>query len=316
MEIDPFYSRNSQWQTKLWELKSYSESDHSILLMGPSGCGKDVLARKIHQLSPRALFPMISVNCAAIQESLVESELFGHKKGSFTGAQSDRKGAFSSANNGTLFLDEIGDLSLNIQAKLLRCLENGKIKAVGDDQERDVNVRIIAATHKPIAELVEQKEFRMDLYYRLNVIQVQVPSLSQRPEDIAALVKYFGNQHGLSFTPQALEILVHHNWPGNIRELRNFVMKAACLNQKSAITAEQVGRMLISQKIELPEIKQSRLTREMIRQIERSLLLERLVANDWNQRQTAKDLGMPKSTLHDQLRRFKIQKPSDVLPCD
>ena len=308
--MDIMKSYNREWQTRLLELRHYSISNHSVLLLGPSGSGKDVLARKIHKLSRRSANSMVSVNCAAIHESLVESELFGHRKGSFTGAHSDRKGAFLSANNGTLFLDEIGDLSLAIQAKLLRTLENGKIKAVGDDQEKSVDVRIIAATHKPLEKLVEAGEFRMDLFYRLNVIQVQVPSLSERPEDLPILIDEFAEAYGVSLSSQAKDILQHQEWVGNIREVKNFIMKAACLKNNGPIGSEQVGRMLLEKRVQTPITSHTKMTRGLIKQIERSLLLERLIANNWNQRKTARELGMPKSTLHDQLKKFNLnQKP-------
>ena len=309
---DILVSQNPEWQSRLTELRHFALSDHSVLLLGPSGTGKDLLANKIHQLSPRSTEPIISVNCAAIQESLVESELFGHKKGSFTGAHSDRLGAFLSADNGTLFLDEVGDLSLSVQAKLLRTLENGKIKTVGDDKEREVNVRIIAATHKPLEKLVESGDFRMDLYYRLNVIQIDVPSLSQRKEDIPNLIQHFSSRYKVRFNDQAKGILQHHEWEGNIRELKNFIMRAACLDSSGIITAESVGRLLISKKLKNAEISQASMTRQLIKQIERGLLLERLIANNWNQRKTARDLGMPKSTLHDHIKRMNINTKDQV----
>ena len=240
------------------------------------------------------------------------SELFGHKKGSFTGAESDRKGAFLSAHQGTLFLDEVGDLSLSIQAKLLRALENQKIKPVGGDTETPVNVRIIAATHKSLSKMVGDGDFRMDLYYRLNVIQVNIPSLNERAEDIPILITKFSNEHNIVISEKAAQIIAARQWNGNIRELKNFIMKLACVYPQQCVSAEQAAKALFDVEEYIPEMTHSRLTRNILKQIERGLLLQRLVENDWNQRKTAKDLGMPKSTLNDQIKRYGISKPSDL----
>lgn len=302
-------SRNQNWQMTLNQLPRLALSDHSMLLTGPSGSGKDVLARRVHALSKRYKENFISVNCAAIQESLVESELFGHKRGSFTGANDDRLGAFQSADKGTLFLDEIGDLPLSVQAKLLRALENKEIKSVGSDQNTTIDVRVIAATHKNIESLVAEGRFREDLYYRLNVITVIVPSLKNRIEDLPDLVRTMSTGLRLQLTDSALNVLKNYSWPGNIRELKNFILRASALYPNQLIQPEQILELMTKPKVHsivsgnaLPP------GRDFIRQVERGMILDRLVENNWNQRKTARELGIPKSTLNDQIRRYSLKQ--------
>jgi two-component system response regulator AtoC len=206
----------------------------TVLITGESGTGKEVLARAIHRMSPRRDEVFTAVNCAAIPESLLESELFGHMKGSFTGATQDRVGLFEASHGGTLLLDEIGDMPQGLQAK--RVLEEGEIRRLGSRDSRPVDVRLIAATAQPLDTMVARGEFREDLYYRLNVVQLRIPALRERPEDIAALVTHYVRQaaermgHSISITPGALVALTEHAWPGNVRELRNAVERAAVLS--------------------------------------------------------------------------------------
>ena len=208
----------------------------TVLLTGESGTGKEVMARAVHRLSPRREAPFTAINCAAIPEQLLESELFGHVRGAFTGASAERVGIFEATHGGTLLLDEIGDLPLGLQAKLLRVLEEGEIKRLGARDGRKVDVRVIAATAKPLDLAIERGEFREDLYYRLNVVHLHIPPLRERPEDVAALVTHFARQTAqrlgrtVSITPRALVMLTEHAWPGNIRELRNAVERAAVLS--------------------------------------------------------------------------------------
>src|SRR5215207_6490614 len=210
-------------------------SDASVMVTGESGTGKEVLARYVHTRSHRAKKPFISINCAAIPEHLLESELFGHAKGAFTGATADRAGLFEQAHGGTLLLDEIGDLPLDLQAKLLRVLEESEIRRVGGRESKKVDVRVLAATAKPLDAAVERGEFRADLYYRLNVVHLHLPPLRERPDDVPALLTHFARQaatrlgHPVSITPSALDALTHHSWPGNVRELRNAGERAAVL---------------------------------------------------------------------------------------
>ena len=207
----------------------------TVLITGESGTGKEVLARAIHRMSPRSEQNFTAINCAAIPEQLLESELFGHVRGAFTGATADRAGLFELAHEGTLLLDEIGDMPLDLQAKLLRVLEEGEIRRVGGRDSRKVDVRVVAATAKPLEQAVERGEFRADLFYRLNVVRLHIPPLRERPEDVPALLTHFVRQAAtrlgrpVSITPSALDALTHHSWPGNVRELRNAVERAAVL---------------------------------------------------------------------------------------
>ena len=218
------------------------ESDAKVLLTGESGVGKDVLARETHNASNRRTRPYIAVNCAGFPETLLESELFGHTRGSFTGADRDRIGRIQAADGGTLFLDEVGEMSLRMQATLLRFLENGEIQTIGDKAAQQVNVRLIAATNRNLSERVAAGDFREDLLYRLRVIEIKVPALRERPEDITALTEHFLRRapRQLTLSPQALEALVRHRWPGNVRELQNTIEQAIWLTRGSTITLEDL----------------------------------------------------------------------------
>ncbi len=225
--------------------------DISVLIIGESGTGKEVMARAIHKHSKRSGLPMVTVNCGAIPEGIIESELFGHKKGSFTGALDDRKGYFEQANKGTIFLDEIGEAPLETQVKLLRVLETGEYMRVGESKVRYTDVRVIAATNKNLTDLVKKDRFRQDLFYRLKTVMIQIPSLRERVEDINPLVERFALEFTRSneilyrgFMPDAIRIMKQYNWPGNIRELKNFVEKIMVLEKGERITPKMVDREL------------------------------------------------------------------------
>ena len=206
-----------------------------VLITGESGTGKEVIARAIHRMSPRNERSFTAVNCGAIPEQLLESELFGHTKGAFPGATTDHAGLFELADGGTLFLDEVADVSSGLQAKILRVLEEGQVRRLGGRDSRKIDVRVLAATGRPVEQAVERGEFRSDLYYRLNVVRLHLPPLRERPEDIPELLTHFARQmaqrlgHPVSITPAALAALTHHSWPGNVRELRNTLERAAVL---------------------------------------------------------------------------------------
>ena len=239
--------------------------DISVLVTGESGCGKEIIARSIHKHSKRSQTPMVIVNCGAIPEGIIESELFGHKKGSFTGASDDRKGYFEQANKGTIFLDEIGEAPLETQVKLLRVLETGEYMRVGDSKIRRTDVRVIAATNKNLSDLVKKNQFRQDLYYRLKTVNIHIPALRERVEDINPFVERFALEFTRSneiryrgFMPDAIRVMKQYDWPGNVRELKNFVEKIMVLEKGERITANMVNREL-SDVINEPLIENDRL---------------------------------------------------------
>src|SRR6266568_1484649 len=237
------------------EIDRVAKSDAKVLVTGESGVGKELVAHAIHRASPRAGRPMIAVNCAGLPESLLESELFGHVKGSFTGAYRDKQGKLEMADGGTMFLDEIGEMTLRMQGLLLRFMETGELQKVGADRAGvRVNVRVIAATNRSLRDLIVQGQFREDLYYRLNVIHLTVPSLRERREDIPALIEHFlarftaGNGHVVrAVSPEALTALSAYSWPGNVRELQNVVERLVVTGRSEVVTAEQLPAEVRSQ---------------------------------------------------------------------
>lgn len=309
MEVQfPLKSKNTDWNEELKSLASGSKTDFPILILGSTGSGKEVLAKAIHESSMRKYGPLVCVNCSALTETLVESELFGHVKGSFTGAIQDRKGAFESARTGTLFLDEIGDLSYSLQAKLLRALENNEIRPVGSDRTVQTDVRIIAATHQNLMEKIKEGTFRLDLYYRLNVIQITPPDLVNRMEDFDTLLGDFCRQYRVRFNFMGLSLLKKYSWPGNIRELKNLIARASALYPSQQITETIIEKLLdkTTKNNQYAASNESTSTLPVIKEIERQMIIKRLTANKGNQRLTASDLGMPKSTLHDRLKLYQI----------
>jgi two-component system response regulator AtoC len=283
----------------------------TVLITGESGTGKEVLAKAIHRMSPRHDMSFTAINCAAIPEQLLESELFGHTKGAFTGATADRAGLFETAHQGTLLLDEIGDLPLSLQVKLLRVLEEGEIRRVGGREGKKVDVRVIAATAKPLDQAVERGEFRADLYYRLDVVRLHIPPLRERPEDVPALLTHFARQaaqrlgHPVSVTPQALAMMSEHTWPGNVRELRNAVERAAVLGGAKALDCGDFalgsgsarngnGSVAPNGSFDL---------RAQVEEVERALILRALEASKGNRREAAHLLGISLRTLFYKLRR-------------
>ena len=235
-------------QTLFKRINKVAPTDSTVLIQGESGTGKELVARALHEHSRRTKAPMISVNCAAIPETLIESELFGHEKGAFTGATAGRTGLVEAADGGTLFLDEIGELPLEAQARLLRVLQEGEIRRVGSVQSHKVNVRLVAATHRDLKTLARQGLFREDLYYRLNVIELRLPPLRERGEDVMLIAQALlgraarnMNQEGMHFTQSAMDAIRLHTWPGNVRELENAVERAAILCDEDAITPDLLG---------------------------------------------------------------------------
>ncbi|HQM86979.1 MAG TPA: sigma 54-interacting transcriptional regulator [Methylotenera sp.] len=244
-------SGSQQMQSLLAQAKLVAESDASVLIQGESGTGKELLAQSIHHASPRREHPFVAINCAAIPDALLESELFGHKKGAFTGATRDHQGLFQTADGGTLFLDEIGDMPMSIQAKLLRALQERMIRPVGASTQAPINVRVICATHKNLILEMQEHRFREDLYYRINVVSLEIPPLAKRREDIPLLAnhflavlnkKYHKNING--FAPDAFELLISAPWPGNVRQLQNIMEQVVVLSTTPIITSGLVERAL------------------------------------------------------------------------
>ncbi|HEU5305047.1 MAG TPA: sigma-54 dependent transcriptional regulator [Gemmatimonadales bacterium] len=281
----------------------------TVLITGESGTGKEVIARAIHRMSPRSDRSFIAVNCAAIPEQLLESELFGHVKGAFTGATADHPGLFELADEGTLLLDEIADLPSGLQAKLLRVLEEGELRRLGGREPRKINVRVLAATGRPMEQAVERGEFRSDLYYRLNVVRLHIPPLRERPEDIPELLTHFARQaaqrlgHPVSITPAALAALTQHNWPGNVRELRNAIERAAVLGVGGPLDCKDFALTNGSGGMNA-NANGSHDLRSQVEAVEREAIQRALLASNGNRRQAANLLGISLRTLFYKLRRL------------
>ncbi len=289
-------------------LPEIARSESTVLIQGESGTGKEVLARTIHSMSRRAKGPFIAVNCGALPDTLLESELFGHVAGAFTDAKRSRAGRFARAEGGTLFLDEIGDVSPALQVRLLRVLEEKVYEPLGSSRSVKADVRIIAASNKDLSELVEQGIFRKDLYYRINVVRLWLPPLKERREDIPLLVDHFierfnrlQNKKILGLSHEALQIFMHHDWPGNIRELENAIEHAFILCREGWIRPEHLPEHL--QK-EHPGFQPPQ--GWTLREIEKRAIWEALERNQWRRMATARELGIDKNTLRRKIRRYGL----------
>lgn len=291
-----------------------------VLITGENGTGKELVARAIHTFSHRREKPFIEVNCAAIPEELIESELFGHEKGAFTGATVQRKGKFDQAHEGTLFLDEIGDMSLKTQAKVLRILQERKFERVGGNRTIEVDVRVIAATNKELDEEIQKGNFREDLYYRLNVLPFHVPPLRERKEDIPALVhhflKHFCSKEGREtkyLTPDALEALMNYPWPGNVRELKNIIERLVimipdnCINERQLPIAIRTRRLPQPARGTLGNLTDYSTYREAKEEFEREYLMQKLEENEWNISRTAELIEVERSNLHRKIKSYGIE---------
>ena len=312
-------------KTVIERIEKVAPTPARVLITGENGTGKELVARAIHDLSPRARGPFVEVNCAAIPAELIESELFGHIKGSFTGAVADRAGKFELADGGTLFLDEIGDMSLSAQAKVLRALQEGVISRVGSGKPLQVDVRVIAATNKTLEQEIAAGRFREDLLYRLNVVPIEVPPLRARRSDIPQLVQHFSDQlcasgrTGLKpkeFDPAALKRLAAHDWPGNIRELRNAVERLLILTPADIVTEQDVERMVgdggrtvaAGEAAAAGSFLRAGTFEEFKQAAERSYLLAKLKEHDWNVSETARTLAMPRSNLYKKIERYRLAR--------
>ena len=334
-EVDAKYQMvgNSGALRKVEEaIRKAAPAHATVLLQGESGVGKELVARTIHRLSPRSRERFVQVNCAAIPEDLIESELFGHEKGSFTGATERQVGKFEQADRGTIFLDEVGDMSLKTQAKVLRVLQEGEVERLGSAKTVNVDVRVIAATNKNLEAEIEKGNFREDLYFRLAVIPIHVPPLRERAEDIPLLVKHFLNQLGREnnrrpkqMTPAAMDVLRRYRWRGNIRELRNTIERLIIMTEGEAIDAPDLPESLKSDKA-APRAAAAAGTavpsaagagsdagtlREFKESAERAWLVEKLRENAWNISKTAEVIGTPRSNLYKKLEQYAIRQETD-----
>ena len=304
-------------RNRFWSERA-GASDSRVLITGDSGVGKELVARALHRASPRALGPWVEVNGAAIPEELIESELFGHVKGSFTGASDDRKGKWEQADGGTLFLDEIGDMSARTQAKILRAIQDGRITRVGGTRTIGTDVRIVAATNRDLPTMIRNGAFREDLYFRLAVVPLRVPSLSERPEDIPALVRHFAERLARSrgrrpipFEPEALQRLAARRWPGNVRELQNVVERVVLMTPGPLVRAEDIPTddVSFSAAAALPgaELLPSQSLAEAREAFERRVVLRVLEEMKGNVSRAAERLGLDRTTLHRKLRSLMIE---------
>ena len=296
----------------------------TVLLLGESGVGKELVARAIHRNSPRKDEEMVQVNCAAIPEELIESELFGHEKGSFTGAAEKQIGKFELAHKGTIFLDEIGDMSLRTQAKVLRVLQEGEVERIGSQKTIQVDVRVIAATNKKLEDAIERGEFREDLYFRLSVIPIRVPPLRERSEDVAPLVEHFvqafaadNNFRPKTFTPAAMEVLRRHPWRGNVRELRNTIERLLIMVEGPEIRPEHLDEVLLrptegaSSAPGGASADPPGSLKDFKETAERAFLVQKLRESRWNISATAQAIGTPRSNLYKKLEQYGISQEKD-----
>jgi two-component system nitrogen regulation response regulator NtrX len=301
----------SAWQRAVEQATLAARSDARVLLIGESGTGKELLAAHIHQSSPFSGGPFVKVNCAAIPTELLESELFGHEKGSFTGATGTRRGKFELADGGTIFLDEVGDLHGASQAKLLRVLQEGEFHRVGGEQIIKVNVRVISATNRDLGAMVAQEKFREDLYYRLSVVPIRVPALRERPQDIQPMAEYFleefcsrNNFRAKTIEPDVFEILAAYAWPGNARELRNVVERMAILSPGERLTRDAIPVEIRVRREEGPKST----IQEARESAEREHILRALEESGWNVSGAARALGMERTNLHKRIRALGLTR--------
>lgn len=307
----PLIFSSKVMQDRLDLVKRVAPSDASILILGESGVGKELIAEQLHLNSRRSQKPFIRVNCAALPESLLESELFGHVKGAFTDAIRDREGRFEAADGGTIFLDEITELPLKLQAKLLRVIQQKSFERIGSNETIRVDVRIIAATNRDIEKLVQNQEFRSDLYYRLNVLPIQIPPLRERREDIPTLAEYFltkyareTNRRGLRFSDSAMELMLSYSWPGNIRELENAVERAVLISKGTTISADDL--MIGKQPASGNERFQGKELKEAIILFKSNYIRSALEQNRWNQTETARYLKIQRTYLSRLIKELNI----------
>lgn len=308
--FEEMISKNHLLQQVFETLPDIAESESTVLVMGESGTGKELMARAIHNRSPRRKRPLVTVNCGALPDTLLESELFGHKAGAFTDAKRDKPGRFALAEGGTIFLDEIGDVSPALQAKLLRVLQDGSYEPLGGTRTERANVRVVAATNKPLPALVESGDFRSDLYYRINVVTIEIPPLRERREDIPLLIDHFVERFNrlkgrdiTGVSPDALKVLLRHDYPGNVRELENAIEHGFVMCRSGRIRRKHLPPRL------LPDGGDAGSEPGSLDEAEGRFLTGALERHGWNRAATARDLGMHKTTLWRKMKRLGITPP-------
>jgi two-component system nitrogen regulation response regulator NtrX len=307
---------NHPLMKQLWkEILKTAPTNATVLIHGESGTGKELIARAIHNHSLRAKEPFIQVNCAAIPEELIESELFGHEKGAFTGATERKVGKFEQADGGTIFLDEVGDMSLKTQSKVLRVLEEGEIQRVGSSKVSKVDVRVIAATNKDLKKEIGEGRFRDDLFFRLNVVPVYSPALREKKEDIPLLIDYFGrnfaeenNFKAKKFSADAVAAMIKSPWKGNVRELRNLVERLLIMTEAEVIDEKDLpGQAGGEGQTQLPDAREAKTLKEYRELAEKDFILAKLEKNNWNISQTAREIDTPRSNLYKKLAQYGIK---------
>lgn len=308
-------SQSPQMQEVLSTASRVAQTKAPVLILGESGTGKELIARAIHYNSPRSGKPFIAVNCAALNENLLESELFGHEKGAFTGAEKQRRGRFELANGGTIFLDEIGDISSATQVRLLRVLQEHQFERVGGSETLSIDVRVITATHKNLEEAMTSGTFREDLFYRLNVVSVEIPPLRKRRDDIAVLLDHFlakftkeHKKKKLSFSKEAWEHLARYDYPGNVRELENIVQRSVIFSRGDTITTEDLPHIVKNSSAESStSTPVSENFSEQVERLEKDLIFEALRTTGNNQSQAAEQLGLSERNLRYRLKKWGIK---------
>jgi DNA-binding NtrC family response regulator len=318
--LDGIVGTSPKLKAVIDKMKLVAPSRATILIEGESGTGKELIAQAIHQASPRARAPFVAVHCAALSENLLESELFGHERGAFTGANQSRRGRFEEANGGTIFIDEIGDLALPLQAKLLRALQERKVERLGSNLSRDVDVRVICATNRNLEQMVREGMFREDLYFRISVVKIQMPALRERSDDIPLLAEFFlrtfaktHKKQQRSMTPGYLNALSRHPWPGNVRELQNVIERSVVLaNGSPQLMIEDLPPELqgLSASDELPTGS----FHDALRAFKRDLVRSALAKNDGNKLQAAKELGISRCYLHRLLNQLNVAGGAEEEP--
>lgn len=315
-KIDSFVSTSPKMQEVLSVAARAAESKATVLITGESGTGKEVLAKSIHYISTRKDKPFVAVNVPALPETLLESELFGHEKGAFTGADKTRMGRFELANKGTIFLDEIGDIPMNLQVKLLRVLQEHKIERLGSNDSIDVDVRVIAATHQNLEQKIKDGTFREDLFYRLNVISIHIPPLRERKEDIMPLIEHFikkyaqeNDKPNLEISKEAVDYLMKYNYPGNVRELENIIERAVVLSRQNIITVNDLPSNVKGFKTETdPIFDEEKTLTEQVEALEKKLIYDALTKANGNQSLAGRMLGITERNLRYKMQKYGIKK--------